>query len=191
MESDKDVIIEEEKQDDKQPSLLKNLGVEELKEIEKIATADQIKIQKAKEKIVEKIQQMQNKVDEYFGRIDLDKLRDEPDVSLEQIDKSERLMHRIANYIFKEMVEIDENEDSMATYVEKIEQAQSILQTAIDEGIFINKLELKNVISLKIITIKCWNLIKPLYYKWCFYQYAVIFHSDCVLTFYICCWICY
>ena len=77
---------------------------------------------------------MQSKVDEYFGRVDLDQLSDDPDLSLDQIDKSERLMHKIANYIFKETVEIDENEDSMATYVEKIEQAQSILQTAIDEG---------------------------------------------------------
>ena len=140
MESEKDVSMEEEKQDNEQISVLKNLRVEELKEIEKITTADQIKIQKAKEKIAERIQQMQNKVDEYFGRIDLDKLGGDPDVSLDQINKSEKLMHRIANYIFKEMVEIDESEDSMATYVEKIEQAQSILQTAIDEGkFFINK----------------------------------------------------
>ena len=38
---------------------------------------------------------MQNKVDEYFGKIDLNKLGGDPDVSLDQIEKSEKLMHRI------------------------------------------------------------------------------------------------
>ena len=135
MEETKNYDIEQEQSDMMQFSVLRNLGVEEFIQIERIAEADQNKIQKAKEKITERIQQMQNKVDEYFGRVDLDQLADDPDLSLDQIDKSERLMHRIANYIFKEVAENDENEDSMATYVEKIEQTQSALQTAIDEGI--------------------------------------------------------
>ena len=50
-----DVIMEEEKQDNEQVSVLKNLGVKELKEIETITSADQIKTQKAKEKIAERI----------------------------------------------------------------------------------------------------------------------------------------
>ena len=129
MEETKNYDIEQEQSNMLQFFVLRNLGVEELKEIEKIATVDQNKIQRTKEKITERIQQMQNKVDEYFKRIDLDQLSYDPDLSLDQIDKSERLMHRIANYIFKETIEIDENEDSMSTYVEKIEQAQSILQT--------------------------------------------------------------
>ena len=124
--------VEQEQISESLSSTLKILGVKELKEIKAQTDTNQDKIQKAKDKTAAKIQQMQTKVDEYFGRVDLDKLADKTDASLDQIDKSERLMHKIANYIYKELIDTDENEDSDITYVEKIQQAQNTLQSAVE-----------------------------------------------------------
>ena len=131
--------VEQEQISESLSSTLKILGVKELKEIKAQTDTNQDKIQKAKDKTEAKIQQMQNKVDEYFGRVDLDKLADKPDASLDQIDKSERLMHKIANYIYKELIDTDENEDSDITYVEKIQQAQNTLQSAVEGNKWLNE----------------------------------------------------
>ena len=142
MEDTEDVSQEQEQLNKTLTSVLEILGVKELKEIESELGVDQSKIKKAKEKTAEKIQQMQTKVDEYFDRVNLQKLDDNPEVSLGQIEKAEKQMHKVGNYIYSEMVKADENEDIMTNYVEKIQQVQSILSSTIKEG---NKKDLKNI----------------------------------------------
>ena len=142
MEDTEDASQEQEQLNKTLTSVLEILGVKELKEIESEVGVDQSKIKKAKKKTAAKIQQMQTKVDEYFDRINLQKLDDNPEVSLGQIEKAEKQMLKVGNYIYSEMIKVDENEDIMTTYEEKIQQVQSILNSTIKEG---NKKDFKNI----------------------------------------------
>ena len=80
---------------------------------------------------------MSEKIDSYLEKANLDDLSRDPDIVNEQIQRAETQMHRIAKFIWKEMIadyEDGENEDSKAAYVEKLERVKDVLIQEIKEG---------------------------------------------------------
>ena len=118
---------------------LKILGLPNLRKLdttEEMIDAD--KIQKARDRTAQKIQEIKAKVDSYLEKAKLDDLSRDPDIVNEQIERAERQMHRIAKFIWNEMIDDDkedgEKEDSNATYAEKLEHVKDVLNQGIKEG---------------------------------------------------------
>ena len=114
------------------------LGLPNLRQLD--TTEDMIDadtIQKARDRTAQKIQEIKTKVDSYLEKANLDDLSRDPDIVNEQIERAERQMHRIAKLLWKEMISNNEdgkNEDSKATYVEKLEYIKENLRKEIEEG---------------------------------------------------------
>ena len=116
---------------------LRMLGLPNLIQIVAEDMIDADKIQRARDRTEQKMEKIKAKVDSYLEKANLDDLSWDPDIVNEQIQRAERQMHRIAKFISKEMIadnEDGENEDSKATYVEKLKLVNNILNQEIKTG---------------------------------------------------------
>ena len=117
--------------------ILEELGLPDLKQIETEVKPDADKIQREKEKVTQYMKEIKDKVNSYLSRADLSILSKDPEISNMQIEKPERQLYKIAQFVWSKIAKDNENEEkksSEITYVEMIEQVQSILQQAINEG---------------------------------------------------------
>ena len=116
---------------------LKKLGLPDLKHIETEIKPDADKVQTGKEKVTQYMKEIKDKVNSYLSRAELGILSKDPEISNMQIEKSEKQLYKIAQFVWSKIAKDNENEEkksSEITYVEMIEQVQSILQQAINEG---------------------------------------------------------
>ena len=116
---------------------LKKLGLPDLKQIETEIKPDADKVQREKEKVTQYMKEIKDKVNSYLSQADLDILSKDPEISNMQIEDSKRQLYKIAQFVWGKITKDNENEEnkySEITYVEMIEQVQSILQQAINEG---------------------------------------------------------
>ena len=116
---------------------LRMLGLPNLIQIVTEDIIDADKIQRARDRTAIKMQKIKAKVDSYLEKANLDDLSWDPDIVNEQIQRAERQMHKIAKFIWEEMIVENgggENEDSQATYVQKLELVNDILNQEIKKG---------------------------------------------------------
>ena len=118
-----------------QISIQNKYNVPQLKEIIETENSSQSKLERAKIKANEFVQNLEETVQYYLQKAGIEDFSVDPEIKQMQIKNATKQLMKIAKYLTKEIIDNEDTVNEKATYIEILESTRDSIKGTLDEGI--------------------------------------------------------